>query len=105
MNVSIRTYFAEQAVKNREFNQKIWHELWNPKLPLEPELPKITARTLVLWGDTDRVLDPSGVEVLKAAMPAAEVVILKDCGHVPMIEQPRETADAYLRFVKAAKSS
>jgi abhydrolase domain-containing protein 6 len=97
----IRTYFAEQFIKNRAFNQKIWHDLRNAKLPLETQLPKITSRTLVLWGDTDRVLDVSAVDVLRAAMPTAEVVILKDCGHVLMIERPKETAEHYLQFLGA----
>ena len=68
---------------------------------LERDLPRITARTLVLWGDRDRMRDISSVEVLKRALPTATVVIMSNCGHVPMSERPQEFGDHYLRFLDA----
>jgi pimeloyl-ACP methyl ester carboxylesterase len=98
---ALRDYFAAQAVQNRSFNEKVWHDLMNPKVPLERYLPRITAQTLVVWGDRDRVLDVSGAQVVKSALPQAQVVILKDCGHVPMIERPEETGGHHLRFMES----
>jgi hypothetical protein len=31
-------------------------------------------------------------------MPASEVIIMKGLGHLPMIEQPRQSAEDYLKF-------
>jgi pimeloyl-ACP methyl ester carboxylesterase len=96
----LKRYFAEQAVEHRDFNAKVWADLTQTPAPLEPRLGQIHAKTLVLWGDTDRVLDPSGAEVLKAGLqPPPEVVLMKSCGHVPMIERPEEAAEHYLRFL------
>ena len=58
------------------------------------------ARSLILWGDTDRVLDPSGVAILQAALDHPVTVVMKRCGHAPMIERPQETAEHYLRFLQ-----
>ncbi len=54
----------------------------------------------VLWGDKDSVLNVSCVESFKRFLPHVEkVVILKDCGHIPMMEQP--PIDSVTRVSKA----
>ena len=54
---------------------------------------------LILWGDYDRITDVSSVDVMRPLLPMAEVVIMKDTGHLPMLEYPAETATHYLGFV------
>ena len=61
---------------------------------LEAELPRIAAPTLVLWCDGDRILDVSSVATIERQLPAANDVVLAGCGHMPMMERPREMADA-----------
>ena len=41
-----------------------------------------------MWGDDDRVLHPSALDILRPLMPAAEFILMRDMGHVPMIDQP-----------------
>jgi pimeloyl-ACP methyl ester carboxylesterase len=36
---------------------------------------------------------------MRPLLPQAEVVIMKDTGHIPMLERPAETAMHYLRFL------
>lgn len=72
-------------------NQKIYHEM----------MARLTMPIFVLWGEKDRILDVSCVESFKRFLPHVEkVVILKDCGHVPMMEQPKESAGYYTAFIK-----
>jgi len=33
-------------------------------------------------------------------LPHATKVLMKNCGHSPMLERPQETAEIYQRFVK-----
>lgn len=54
---------ADKALKHREFNRKVFAELQQQQLDLAPLLPKIKAPTLLLWGEQDRVLDPSAIPV------------------------------------------
>jgi triacylglycerol lipase len=56
---------------------------------------------LIVWGDHDRLVDVSGARVLKAAMANAEVLVMPNVGHVPMIEKPAESAGAFLAFRSA----
>jgi pimeloyl-ACP methyl ester carboxylesterase len=34
-------------------------------------------------------------------MPNAQVEVIENMGHLPMIERPKEMAELYLRFLKA----
>jgi pimeloyl-ACP methyl ester carboxylesterase len=92
---------VEEAVRHKSSNERIFKQL-SPEIgALEPDLPKIKARALVLWGDRDRVLDLSCVQVFEKGLPNSTTVIMKDCGHLPMIERPQEAAEHYLAFLKA----
>ena len=71
---------------------------------LEKELPNIEAQTLILWGDQDKVLDVSSVPVFEKGLKNHKTVIIKDCGHLPMIEKPQETATHYIDFIKGIKN-
>lgn len=100
----LKHYMAEQAIANSAMNTQIFSQLRERYIPLEPELPKIEAPTLLLWGDHDRVLDVSSIKVMQPLLKHPSVVVMKDCGHVPMIERPEETAGHYQAFLdKTAK--
>lgn len=101
MPESLKRHFAEQSLANRDHYDHIFAQLRERYVPLEPELPKIQAPTLLLWGDQDRVLDVSSIEVMKPLLQKPSVVIMKDCGHAPMIERPEETAQHYQAFLDA----
>ncbi|WP_137937129.1 alpha/beta fold hydrolase [Chitinivorax sp. B] len=97
----VKTYFANKAYSNREFNKKIFSEVREPYLPLDPMLPRIVAPTLILWGEEDKVLDISSIDVLKANLTHTQprIVTLPGVGHLPMVEKPKETARIYLDFI------
>ncbi len=97
----LKHYFAERAVTTRAFNDKIFGDLIQHPDPLEGELSRLSAPTLVLWGDTDRIIDVSAANVFASGIHGANLEILKDCGHAPMIERPDETAQRYLAFLAA----
>ncbi|MGE5579344.1 MAG: alpha/beta fold hydrolase [Bacillota bacterium] len=51
-------------------------------------------RTLVVWGEKDRVVDPAYARALADILDAAGVHVerasIRDCGHLPMLEHPLE---------------
>jgi abhydrolase domain-containing protein 6 len=94
----VKSYLAEMAVQSREFNKKVFIEA-NPGNQLETTIGEIRTKTLILWGDTDRVFPASGAPVLQKGIKNSKVIIMKDCGHVPMLERPEETAKYYLEFI------
>jgi len=61
---------------------------------LLPDLHRITAPVLIIVGDDDNLCDPvSQGERMHASLPSSELEIIKDCGHIPWVEQP-EAFDA-----------
>ena len=96
----VKGVLAQMALDHAEFNQYIFDFIKSDQTSdLEPILAAIDNPVLVLWGEYDRVLDVSSVDVMRPLVPHAEIVVMKDTGHVPMLERPAQTAAHYLRFV------
>src|SRR5262245_59980516 len=50
----------------------------------------------VLWGESDRIVDPGYGKAYAAAIPSATFTLLPRTGHLPQIETPGELLDALL---------
>lgn len=103
---------AADAAAHRDFNKKIFGDMYGNLTKeelsarenfLKPYLPQIQAPVLVIWGDTDKVLDVGGVAVLEKNLKNYQTVIMKDTGHTPMLEKPQETASYYVGYLKGKK--
>lgn len=57
---------------------------------------------LVVWGEQDRIIPASYAEEARALSPRLEVRLIPACGHLVMIERPREMLDALLPFLDGA---
>jgi len=104
--------FAADAIAHRDFNKKIWDDMkWNQTKDtpsaietfLEPYLPQIWAPVLIIWGDSDKILDVGGVAVLEKNLKNYKTIIMKDTGHIPMMENPQQTASYYVSYLKEKK--
>jgi pimeloyl-ACP methyl ester carboxylesterase len=58
----------------------------------------ITAPTLLVWGDDDRVVRPVHADELARELPDAQLVWLRDIGHMPMFECPELLASTIAEF-------
>jgi pimeloyl-ACP methyl ester carboxylesterase len=67
--------------------------------PPEPELAKITAPTLILWGEQDRMIPFSNSADYLRDIPGAKRVALPAVGHLPFEEAPTETLPPVLAFL------
>ena len=94
-----KVLMVRTARANRNFYEKEFKEIGPDFSSLEKELPKIKAPALILWGDQDKLTDPSAVPVFEKGLSNHKTVIIKNCGHVPMMEKPQETAERYLEFI------
>jgi len=95
----LKEYFAERAVQNRSFYMGIMKDLRDKPAKLGPLLGKIKQPTLILWGDSDRIIDKSCVDVFKKGIPNSSAVIMENTGHMPMLEKPEKSAEVYLEFI------
>ena len=97
----IKKVMIKTALTNRQFYEKERKEIFPDFSSLEKDLPNIKAPTLILWGDQDKVVDISSVPVFEKGLTNHKTVIIKNCGHVPMMEKPQETATQYIDFIKS----
>lgn len=105
----LKTALAAEVVAQTAFNTKIWGDMqWSPTKEtasavenvLLPYLPRIQAPVLIIWGDSDRILDVGGVSALQRHLKDHRTVIMEKTGHVPMLEKPQETASHYRGYLK-----
>lgn len=100
----VRRFLAARAIANQPFLQKVFADIMQPdegNALVEPLLPAMTAPTLIIWGNRDRLLDCDEAGTYQRLMPNARVFILRDCGHLPMAERPRQTARLTRDFLEA----
>lgn len=74
---------------------------WNPHLYnplLRRRLARITAPTLLCWGEHDRLAPQVCAEAWAKEIPHARLLTFAHSGHVPHLEEPDAVADAIIQF-------
>ena len=75
-----------------------WHPyMYNPQL--KRWLHRIMVPTLVLWGASDEIVQPSYGRAYSALIPGARFELIAEAGHHPEIEQPEAFADRVAAFL------
>jgi pimeloyl-ACP methyl ester carboxylesterase len=87
---------AQERMRNFDLEQRIYSG--DVTYPVEPHVAGLQTPTLILWGAEDRSHNPAGAKILHGLMPQSQVVMMPGVGHMPMVEDPEETAQAYVRF-------
>jgi pimeloyl-ACP methyl ester carboxylesterase len=79
--------------------------LWPiPDRGLSKRLHRVAAPTLIVWGQSDRVLPPAYAAEWQRRISGSRLVIRQDAGHLPHVEQPAVLADLTQAFLGAAPS-
>ena len=99
----MRSVIMRQCIERNEFEKKVWHDIWENWQVATELLPQIQTPVFLLWGDKDRIMHVSCVNVYRRYLPQAETVIIKNCGHGLIFERPKEAAGAYANFLQNAK--
>jgi pimeloyl-ACP methyl ester carboxylesterase len=66
---------------------------------LSPELPKIKVKTLIVWGQADKMVPIKYGYVFKEKIIDSEMEVIPKIGHSPHIEVPGKLADIILNFL------
>lgn len=94
--------FAQDSLKNAALERKISAQLVTDSI--EERAKTVKTPALVIWGKEDQLLDVKTTQTIKALMPQAQVIIMDDTGHLPMLEAPAKVAKDYLLFLKKLNS-
>jgi pimeloyl-ACP methyl ester carboxylesterase len=110
---SLRGSVEKQAIVDDAMIDRYWDLLRFPgnreatvlraRLDREPamatDVSRIKAPTLILFGDKDRLINPSAAQTFHDRIAGSEVVLLPGIGHLPMEEAPDATAAAIADFL------
>ena len=88
----------------RAFDDKVLRQLAasDARNALQSKLSDIMAPTLAIWCMQDRIIDASALEAIRRGLthvPNIGVTELTGCGHMSIMEKPREVAQSITRFV------
>lgn len=64
-------------------------------------LPAIRVSTLVIHGESDRLVPPGNARIIADRIPGAELIMIPHASHLLFTDQPAAAHDAVLRFLAA----
>ena len=89
------TAFLETEKRNRELVDAMYDD--------REELDRITAPTLLIWGDADRLVDRHMQSALLERISIAELLVYPRVGHTPRWERPARFADDVAAFAERTR--
>jgi len=92
----ILNVMAKPRIKNFMLEQRILKEIATDSV--ESRVTGLAIPTLIVWGSDDRIVSIEASKILNKLMPRSQVIIMPDTGHLPMFENPKKTAQDYLKF-------
>lgn len=66
---------------------------------LSNRIQEIQLPTLIVWGERDKILGTKDAKRFEQTITNSQLVWIADCGHVPHLEKPRNTAEAIMAFI------
>jgi pimeloyl-ACP methyl ester carboxylesterase len=87
---------AKQRIENYSLEQGIFKAINVDSV--EGRVTGLKTPALIVWGKEDQVISVETADVLQKLMPRSRVIVMPDIGHVPMIENPGQSAEDYLKF-------
>ncbi len=63
------------------------------------QLPRLEIPTLIVWGESDRILPVSQAREAVARLKQGTLELIPDCGHLPQVEQPDYFVNVLSRFL------
>ncbi|OPB41712.1 alpha/beta hydrolase fold family protein [Trichoderma guizhouense] len=100
-------YDPDASTRSTELSNIQSVSLWNYQLLhgsdrnvhyQEPELSKVTAKTLMIFCRADPVCTPTQGDATHKGMPGSKLIIYDECGHFPWMEKEEETFRDIVEF-------
>jgi len=73
--------------------------------PIEQDLNKISAPTLIMWGAEDALIPLAAGRKMNSLIKGSTLVIIEKCGHVPQEELPERVFDEITKFIQESNQA
>lgn len=101
---TVLKYMAQQTIKGAQKTQRIFDEIQANSPPLMELLAKIKAPTFIVWGDDDKLIHVSAAELFRRNIANSEVLIMRQTGHMPLLENLKQCGAAYVAFLNKCRA-
>ena len=92
--------FIEQRMQRLDSEKIMFRALrQSQKDNLEERLHLIQAKTLIIWGGEDQIIDISAMRILHRGIKQSQTAVLEKVGHAPHLEALDKTANTYRQFL------
>lgn len=90
-----------KLLRIENWDRALYELTFAPAYPeLRPLLPRLTAPTLIVAGQEDRLIRSWYFESIAAEIPGARLALIPQCGHVPQEECPAEFMKAVTDYLE-----
>jgi pimeloyl-ACP methyl ester carboxylesterase len=72
------------------------------QFPVEPDLGKITAPTLIIWGAEDELIPLAAGRKMNSLIKNSKLLVIEKCGHLPQEEMPERVVEESTRFINGS---
>ena len=102
--LNIPNLIHKELMKNKCKNSKIDKYMFKALLQNIDNLREVaeglTRPTLIIWGDKDKILHVDNAKLFHKYIKNSKLVILKNIGHMPMLEAANKSVKVFNDFVK-----
>ena len=96
----IKNALLEEKCSRRDLEKVLYEDMYKDVCCLNDIAKTIDIPTLILWGEKDRMTHVDDAAFFHETIKGSKLVILKEVGHVPILEVPEQTAEAIEQFIK-----
>ena len=89
----------EEKCHRKEIEKVMYEDLYKD-VDLGQVAQTIQTPTLILWGEKDRMTHVDNATLFHSTINGSKLVILKEIGHVPLLEDPARTASEIDEFIR-----
>ena len=94
-----KSTLLEEKCQRKEIEKVMYEDLYKD-VELGSVAQKVQKPTLILWGEKDRMTHVDDATLFHTTIKGSQLVILKEIGHVPLLEDPVLTADELDKFIR-----
>lgn len=96
----MRRYFGGISIRNKPLLDRVFAEFTHPEhnRSLNDMVAGSKGPLMVVWGDSDQLVHPSGLAVLQQCRPDVHALMLENTGHCPMVDRASLVYKAHLTF-------
>ncbi|MBT8343639.1 MAG: alpha/beta hydrolase [Sulfurovum sp.] len=95
----IKDALLQEKCERRDLEKVLYDDMYKDVCCLNDIARNLHIPTLILWGEKDRMTHIDNATLFHDTIQGSELIILKEIGHVPLLEDPQQTAVVVDKFI------